>query len=239
MLLLRLWSNREENICFQLIKPNFSWFGFLFFCCCCGKNNPSPWSTSGDCRQVSCHLVISLGAFLCAPYLTSPLLWFWCRCHVLIVLYPSGRLSSPDIWSASGEDRNTSPSKEEWWQKAASGPCTQEGSGTLRQPLDQLLSFPLNSMFICHFRWNHSRALQEPARFCYSAIKGRHQSSPQSQHGISGEKSRFVFPFYSLKVVTTQHNIYITVRIPIQMILGIKSASRYLEMPRLIFCAGL
>lgn len=179
MLLLRLWSNRKENICFQLIKPNFSWFDFLFFCCCCcGKNNPASWSASGDCRQVSHHLMISSGVFLGASYLTSPLLWFWCRCDVLIVLYPSGRLWSPDIWSASGEDRNTSPSKEGWWPKAASAPCTQQGSGTLRQSLDHLLWFPLNSMFICHFRWNHSRTLQELARFCYSAVKGRHKTSP-------------------------------------------------------------
>lgn len=62
---LGCWSNREDNISFQLIKPDFSCFCFVFFChcccCCCGKTTHPPGSASVGCRCVSHHRTISSG----------------------------------------------------------------------------------------------------------------------------------------------------------------------------------
>lgn len=176
------WSNREDNISFQLKNPDFSCFCFVFFChccCCCGKTTHPPGSASVGCRRVSHHLTISSGLSWMHPTSLHPRYCFDAR--VTCLLFFINKVGcchlAPDLLQV----RTETPARNDGDPKSAAAPCTQQGSGTLRRPPDRLLSFPpLNAMFICQFRWNHSRTLQEPARFHYSDIKGRHQSSLQN-----------------------------------------------------------
>lgn len=146
---LGCWSNREENICFQLIKPDFSWFGFVFFChCCCfGKTTHPPGVHQWAAGMFPIISSYPRGLSWMHPTSLHPCYGFdaGVMCLLSFIHQVGCRQLAPDLLQVRTE--NPAPARNDGDPKSASAPCTQQGSGTVRQPPDQLLSFPpLNSM---------------------------------------------------------------------------------------------